>query len=635
MKAIRVGAAALNQTALDIESNVRRIRKAIELSKHRGIQILVLPELCITGYGCEDRFLSRDLAALALQKLEEIAPAVESMLVVVGLPIWVESRCIDAAAVLYAGKIAGIVGKQNLANDGIHYEKRWFSEWPRGKRVELEIGAVKVPFGDLLFRLDNLRIAFEICEDAWVEDRPARRFADAHVHLVLNPSASHFQFRKQEIRKNLVRDGSKLISGGYVLANIVGNEAGRAIYDGGSLIAQHGEIRSEARRFSFEEIVLCSADLEFSNDSKLESRADEVELAGTLETPKDFSKTVSPLPDPFSSKEEEFCGAVTLGLFDYMRKSRSAGFVLSLSGGADSAAIAALVHIMAKRALRQLGFDGVKERLSYWSALQSLSDLPSFMRLLLSCVYQKTENSSEITQQAARAVAQSVGAEFLEWDISEPLDWYSRHIEAALGRKLSWEHDNIALQNIQARVRSPGVWFLANVKGALLLVTSNRSEASVGYATMDGDTSGGLAPIAGIDKEYLRQWLVWLEKEGPLDIGKFEPMRLVNVQAPTAELKPPSEKQTDEKDLMPYKVLNEIEKIYLLERRGVENLPRILAERLGSMYSKDQLATWAQKFIKLWHQSQWKRERFAPSFHLDDRNVDPRSWCRFPILSKG
>src|SRR3569832_2857875 len=125
-------------------------------------------------------------------------------------------------------------------------------------------------------------------------------------------------------------------------------------------------------------------------------------------------------------------------------------------------------------------------------------------------------------------------------------------VSRALGRPLGWATDDIALQNIQARVRSPGAWMIANLRNALLLSTSNRSEAAVGYATMDGDTSGGLSPIAGIDKAYLRRWLAWMESTGPLGIGPLPALRAINVQAPTAELRPAERKQTDEEDLMPY-----------------------------------------------------------------------------------
>src|SRR5690606_34933943 len=130
---------------------------------------------------------------------------------------------------------------------------------------------------------------------------------------------------------------------------------------------------------------------------------------------------------------------------------------------------------------------------------------------ILACAYQGTVNSSQTTLDAARQLATGIGAEFHEWKIDEAVKSYSANIEKAIGRKLAWETDDIPRQNIQARARSPISWMLANIRRSILLTTSNRSEGDVGYATMDGDTSGSLAPIAGLSKVFILQWLKWAE----------------------------------------------------------------------------------------------------------------------------
>jgi NAD+ synthase (glutamine-hydrolysing) len=175
---------------------------------------------------------------------------------------------------------------------------------------------------------------------------------------------------------------------------------------------------------------------------------------------------------------------------------------------------------------------------------------------------------------------------------------------------------------------------LANIRGALLVSTSNRSEAAVGYATMDGDTSGGIAPIAGIDKAYLRRWLAWLERTGPDGLGAIPALAAVNAQAPTAELRPGSAGQTDEADLMPYEVLDAIERFAIRDKQTPLEAWQTLAVDFPQ-HSPHQLALWTERFFTLWSRNQWKRERYAPSFHLDDENLDPKTWCRFPILSGG
>ena len=211
---------------------------------------------------------------------------------------------------------------------------------------------------------------------------------------------------------------------------------------------------------------------------------------------------------------------------------------------------------------------------------------------------------------------------------------YLGMVEGAIGRELSWQTDDIALQNIQARVRAPGVWMIANLRGALLLATSNRSEAAVGYATMDGDTCGGLSPIAGIDKAFLREWLNWVEATGPAGLAPLPALRAVNVQQPTAELRPAEQAQTDEADLMPYPLLDAIERAAIRDKRSPQECMHVLAARFPQ-YDRPQLLVWVKRFFRLWSRNQWKRERYAPSFPLDDQNLDPKTWCRFPILSGG
>jgi len=151
---------------------------------------------------------------------------------------------------------------------------------------------------------------------------------------------------------------------------------------------------------------------------------------------------------------------------------------------------------------------------------------------------------------------------------------------------------------------------------------------------MDGDTCGGLAPLGGIDKAYLRRWLHWLQTVGPAGLGPIPALEKVTSQAPTAELRPPEAAQTDEGDLMPYEVLDVIERAAIRDKQHpVECFRRLRVQ--FPQYGAVELAQWVDRFFRLWCRNQWKRERYAPSFHVDDENVDPKTWCRFPILSGG
>ena len=646
MKTICVAAAVINQTPLDWSGNKQRILDAIQMARSAGAQVLCLPELCITGYGCEDAFHSGNTLGQARKMLAELATATSGMVVSLGLPLLHQNSVFNCAVLVVDGSITGIVAKKNLAGDGIHYEPRWFKAWPEGICNKIELNGKSYPIGDIYFECGGVRIGFEICEDAWVANRPGAQLALKAIDLILNPSASHFAFGKIEVRKRFVLEGSRAFGVAYVYSNLLGNESGRAIYDGGALIASGGKLVATGPRFGFHDTYITSAtiDLDFQRLSQARTVSFRPEIAneepnrvscpfiwkdGGLPTTETKTFKWETKPD---FKEEEFVRAEALALFDYMRKSRSNGFVVSLSGGADSAAVVCLVYSMCTLALKELGMHGLNEKLGYLCSPLNWSSPKQMMRTLLTTAYQATKNSGTVTRAAARQIAEAVGASHYELNVEEIVQGYLEVIQNAMDIHFSWQSHDIPLQNIQARVRAPGIWLIANVKNALLLATSNRSEAAVGYATMDGDTCGGLSPLAGIDKAWLRRWLAWMEKSGPDEVGPIDALRLINCQAPTAELRPSDKNQTDEDDLMPYEVLDFIERAAIRDKRSPLEVFQLLINHYSAIPS-NQLAAWVERFFQLWRRNQWKRERYAPSFHLDDENLDPKTWCRWPILS--
>lgn len=596
---LKLAGACLNQTPIDWSNNLQNIISAIEEAKKDDVDILCLPELCITGYGCEDLFLSNWLPETALVKLIEIIPHSKGIVVTIGLPIRYENRIYNTTCLLSDGKILGFYAKQKLANDGVHYEPRWFTPWQSGKVATIEVNGSKYPLGHITVDVKDISIGFEICEDAWQPDRPCEHL-NKKVDLILNPSASHFAFKKAHFREELVTKSSELFDCVYLYANLLGNEAGRMIYDGDVLIAQKGKLIGRNHRLWFHDYRLLSVEVDFDTN------------------------TAQPnIKKDYKNQNEEFSYAASLALFDYCRKSRSKGFVLSLSGGADSSTIATLVSFAVRTGLEQLGKEELERKLGFDLKGQTAEEITN---QLLTTAYQATSNSSEATFDSAKNLAMSLGATFYNWNIDGEVDLYRSTIETTIGRKLTWEQDDITLQNIQARARSPIIWMLANLESKLLLATSNRSEGDVGYATIDGDTSGSISPIAGVDKHFVLQWLKYAEKT----LG-FTGLKKVNALTPTAELRPEDQHQTDEEDLMPYEVLMKIERAVILEGRS----PNQVFKALKVDYDPEILKTWIRKFFQLWTRNQWKRERYAPSFHFDDFNIDPRSWYRFPILSGG
>jgi NAD+ synthase (glutamine-hydrolysing) len=655
MPLIKVASGVVNQTPMAWKTNQDHIIGAIQRARDENVSILCLPELCITGYSCEDYFFAKDLTDQAERSLLEILPSTGGMIVSVGLPVRHNNRLYNAACLMVNKQILGFYCKQNLANNGVHYETRWFHAWPAGVVENIEIGELSYPIGDVIFELsgrdaEQIRLAFEICEDAWVPNRPGRRHYERGVDVILNPSASHFAFHKFLTRERLVLDGSRSFGCSYIYTNLLGNEAGRIVFDGDAMIASNGELLVSSPRFSYEDFLVTTAviDTDLTRLNQIQNRTQLTKDKTWLVKGRYDFPELLPVPQQVAEleafekggalKEEEFARAVCLGLFDYLRKSRSNGFTISLSGGADSCACTALCGLMIRLADESIGMKRFKEKLSYIKAIQSAKTEEDLALALIHNIYQGTENSSEDTLESARSLAESIGSTFYNININGLVETYKKLIEEQIGRSLTWEQDDIALQNIQARVRAPGVWLLTNLSNHLLLATSNRSEAAVGYATMDGDTSGSISPLAGIDKHYLRQWLRWLETVGCDVKGKhirIEGLKKVNQLQPTAELRPLERSQTDEADLMPYDFLNLLERHAIRDRKSPVESFKNMQITFKGIYSDDQIHRWTERFFKLWSRNQWKRERYAPSFHLDDLNLDPRSWCRFPILSGG
>lgn len=597
---LKLGGACLNQIPLDWSHNMTNIARALKEGRDQSIDILCLPELCLTGYGCEDMFLSDWIYHTSLEKLRSIIPLSKDLITTIGLPILYEGHRYNCIAILEDTRLKGIYAKHNLANDGVHYEPRWFDSWPYEKVEDFDFYGEKVPIGAIWLDLKGIRTGFEICEDAWRKDRPACNLVQNRIELILNPSASHFAFGKEEYRENLVVKSSDEFNCFYLYTNLLGNESGRMIYDGDILMASHGKLIGHNRRLSFQDHNILSLDYDFDDHSYCEN-----------------------LRPDWNDKFEEFGQVLPLALFDYMRKSKSRGFTLSLSGGADSSTIAIMVYRMVQLGIMELGIGKFNEKLSIDPSLNTAEKI---LGEIFYTAYQGTVNSSEETREAASQLAKYIHSTHFDWNIDDEVKSYTEKIEKNLSRQLTWESDDIALQNIQARARSPIIWMLSNIKNTLLLTTSNRSEGDVGYTTMDGDTSGSISPIAAVDKHFILQWLKYAE----ITLG-HSGLKNVNKLQPTAELRPLNQKQTDEDDLMPYEVLVSIEREAIRNKKS----PGEILEILTKDHERELAKGWIRKFFSLWSKNQWKRERIAPSFHLDDFNVDPRTWCRFPILSGG
>ena len=669
MKLIKVGAAVLNQTPRDWKGNKANIIEAIRQAKAQKVSVLCLPELCITGYGLEDDFFCADVADRAMWALADIATYCEGMVVCIGLPVRFNNSLYNAVATVVNNRVEGFTFKQHLAGDGIHYEPRHFKPWPVGVVQQLVVPQLRAlggdlilpaifPCGDILFSIGGIRIGYEICEDAWVANRPGTILATKGVDIYLNPSASHFSFGKLNTRKNFVVDGSRAFSATYIYTNLVGNEAGRAIYDGGALIASGGSLVAQGKRFTYQNVLLTTAivDVHTTKTSQVRTSSFQPDVKKysegchhvNFEFPEvvERNNIVQPLEASWENgldvKHEECTRALGLALMDYMRKSHTKGFVVSLSGGADSALVTYAVVQGIRLGVKELGAKKFVEKFcphlahciasSVFDYAEEMT-IEALIKNLVSTAYQPTENSGPVTREAAAKLAKALLVPHMVLDVDPVFKAYLEIGKQIKGAELNFADDDLTLQNLQARVRSPSIWMIANMQNKLLLTTSNRSEAAVGYATMDGDTSGCISPIAGLPKVYIREYLKWTEEVGPDGIGHTPAMGYVNKQQPTAELRPAECKQTDEDDLMPYWLLNMIEGYVVKNRYVPVEIYKAIKREVD--YDNNRLIADITKFFRLFSRNQWKRERYALSFHLDDHNLDPRTWCRTPILTGG
>ena len=601
---VRIASSNLNQTPLDWRGNLNNIRESIKIAKDNSVDILCLPELSITGYGCQDLFYHDWFIQKSDDILKEIRLLTKSITVIIGHPLSFNKKRYNSCCIIRNQKILGFFIKSNLPNDGIHYEKRWFEGWEYGKVDKFNFLNQSYPIGNFQIEYDNnLTLGFEICRDMWDEERPANYIKTKKNLIIFNPIASHYAFKKFDFRKKLVVESSKKFNCTYISVNLLGNESGKVIFEGDTILASEGKLISVNDRFSFKNISFSKYDIDFNNQS------DKI----NYESPKIY---------------DEFIDAFSLGLSDYLFKSNLNGFALSLSGGLDSSSIAILTYEMIKRILEKQGIETLNKKfnLNLIPSGNIHSNIKKVINKILFTAYQETENSTKETKRSAKILSDFIGSNHFEWSIDSEVKSITEKISNKTSKIYSWEENDITLQNVQARVRSPFIWFIANANNLLLLSTSNRSESSVGYSTMDGDSSGSISPIAGIDKVFIKDLLKYLRE-------KYNYTCLDNVLSlkPSAELKPTNKKQFDEDDLMPYNILSEIEKCFVKERKGPREIYNILKRK--ELSDDESLKKNIKNFFKLLATNQWKRERTAPSFHFDDYSLDASTWFRFPILS--
>jgi NAD+ synthase (glutamine-hydrolysing) len=520
---VRLALAQINTVVGDLEGNRERILDALDEARDARADLVLVPELGVTGYPPEDLLLRPAFLRAADRSLAQIARAARGIVALVGTP-HLDGDLYNACAVCADREVKAFFRKRFLPNYGVFDEDRYFA---RGRDL------IMVRFGDTL-------IGPTICEDIWQPGPPATDLALAGAHVIANISASPFHVGKERERQEMLatraRDNSCLVA----FCNAVGGQD-ELIFDGHSMVLDD-EGRVLARAPGFEEHLLL-VDLDIATvvgrrlrDVRRRALAREREALPAPQVvdvgaPRDADgAAATPTVAPLLDELEQMRLALELGLADYVRKNGFGEIVIGISGGIDSALTAAL-------AVEALGPERVH------------------------CVSMPSRHSSEETRRDARRVAESLGASFLEL----PIDPMVKGFEATLAAAFSGREADLTEENLQARIRGVLLMALSNKFGWLVVATGNKSELSVGYATLYGDMAGGFALLKDVYKTDVYRLANYLNERA----GRELIPNSVIERAPSAELRPD---QRDEDSLPPYPKLDRVLEAYVELDRSREDL---------------------------------------------------------------
>jgi len=521
MQSIRIALAQINVTVGDLSGNVRRILEGIEAARTQGADIVAFPELTIPGYPPQDLLLKPQFIEANLAALQEVAAAAQGIVTIAGF-VDREDDIFNAAAICHQGRVAGVYRKEYLPNYGVFDENRYF-QTDRQSTV---------------FRWGEVAFGVNICEDVWYPGGPTKRQTLlGGVPLILNISASPFHAGKGGYRERMLATRAADNTAIFAFCNLVGGQD-ELVFDGQSLIFDaRGELLCRGRSFE-EDLLVADLDLDAVFSQRLhdprrrQQRAlpDEGVPCTTLAgAPSSADKPPLPPRDvPPMARLEQVYRALLLGTRDYVRKNGFETVVVGLSGGIDSA----LTATLAADALGAEHVVGVR--------------MPS-------------RYTSEISNDDATRLAKNLGIELL----AIPIEPAFRAYLELLDEPFAGTEPGVAEENLQARVRGNLLMALSNKFGWLVLTTGNKSEMSVGYATLYGDMAGGFAVIKDVPKTLVYELARWRNTSAAVI-----PERTLT-RPPTAELRP-DQKDTDA--LPPYEVLDPILAAYVEEDRAIDEI---------------------------------------------------------------
>lgn len=626
---VRVASAAPELRVADVDFNASQMSTAMEVAAKRGASIILFPELSLTGYTCGDLFTQSLLLKRALESLQALAVDTEKFGIhaIVGLPLALNGRLYNCAALIGGGAVLGIVPKQFLPTTGEFYEERWFTSGAKLTPARVDMGDHAVPIAsNLLFVANNLpgcTLGIEICEDLWAVEPPSGGQALAGATLIFNPSASNELLGKSTYRRELVRSQSARCLAAYVYSSSgPGESSTDLVFSGHCMVAENGSMLSESERFHFDsQIIYADIDL----DRILHERLCNSSFSATTSTV-DFqqvcfdcpvlSKAQHPLgslrpnsPAPFvpadpavrASTCREIFAIQSTGLAKRIRHTGVKAVVIGISGGLDST----LALLVAMHSFDMLGLN----------------------RKGIVAVTMPGLGTSQRTKSNAEALVNGLGAELRVVAIHEAVKLHFKDIG----------HDPAVLdatyENAQARERTQILMDLANQCGGLVVGTGDLSEAALGWCTFNGDHMSMYHVNVGVPKtlvRYIIEWCADAEFSGPVSAV----LRDICATPITPELLPMGadgqQQQLTEDIVGPYELHDYF--LYQMIRHG-QRPAKILymaEQAFGAKYDRAIILRWLEVFVRRFFSQQFKRSAMPDGPKVGSVALSPRGDWRMP-----
>ena len=582
MRGIRIAMAQINPTVGDLSGNTKKILKFINKAKDADADIVVFPELAVTGYPPEDLLLKPQFVEDNIRHLKSIACKTRSITAVIG---FVDSKedIYNAAAVIHRGEVAAVYHKMFLPNYGVFDEDRYFQAGTMPLNIVLK----------------DVKLGIGICEDIWYPEGPARVQAIAGAEIIVNINASPYHMGKARFREEMV--GTRASDNGVVIAyvNMIGGQD-ELVFDGQSMIIDD-KMNVVARGRAFEEdLIVADVDVDGilgarlhdprRRKEKLSLEKDGIKIretvlhdAQTVKRKRPIVRRDTATPEPL----EEVYNALVLGTRDYVKKNGFNHVVIGLSGGIDSSLVAAV-------AVDAIGKQNVTG------------------------VFMPSRYSSRASGEDAAVLAKNLGIELFTVPIRDVFEEYLKMLSKTFKNK----RPDVTEENIQARIRGNILMATSNKFGWLVLTTGNKSEMSVGYATLYGDMAGGFAVIKDVPKTLVYKLAKYRNGVRSSEFGvriknSIIPERVLT-KAPTAELKP---NQTDQDTLPPYDILDVILKAYVEDDKSFEEI-------LDMGFKKETV----RKVIRMVDKSEYKRRQSPPGIKITPRALGRDR--RMPITNR-